>query len=262
MQAQSGVDAAQGAQARQTAIQQSALNANAAQSGLDLDKATRNAEMADFLSKNGSDMILSGGSKTQKQAIIASAARAKQEREQAGAGERLGCRIAAAKGVPQDYLEQAAKGQGVVSQAAKTGLEQAQGQQNLQKGQVETQQAKIQLGIQQHMADLQQRAAGSGPDAKSAQDSLAVIMKAQQGKGGPLTDEDLLKVYGDMVNRAVAISGPGAISDLPSYGKWVTAIKSGGAGAPQAGQLVRGKPGTPNAGKQGYIVNGQFVPAQ
>ena len=95
--------------------------------------------------------------------------------------------------------------------------------------------AQLNYHVQQHLSDLQQRASGTGADAESARTALALYQKAQSGKGGPLTDEDLLKVYGDMVSRATAMGGPDAYKTLPHFSDWKTMMTGQGTYTPPAG---------------------------
>lgn len=121
----------------------------------------------------------------------------------------------------QAQLDQAAKSQGLVS-----------GGQGIQKGAQELQSGKYQLMQQQHLSDLQARATQPGPDGDAARDSLAFYQKAMSGKGGPITPEDKLKVYGDFLQSTARMMGGDALSHVPNFSDWSNMISGKGAPPP------------------------------
>jgi hypothetical protein len=164
----------------------------------------------------------------------------------------------------RNFVQEAQARQDLTQKAQGNQLDLAKGAQGLQSGTQEQQlraqqirQGEVQAHIQQHMTALQQTALGTGPEAKEAQDSLALYQKAQQGKGGPLTEEDKLKVYGDMVSRATAMGGPDAYKTLPNYNEFSGSLHGGAPTQqhPQEGQVY-----TDAKGNKAKYTNGAYVP--
>jgi hypothetical protein len=143
---------------------------------------------------------------------------------------------------------------------AQAGLAQAETGLAGQKGEL----GKLELAVRGHMAQLQQAASQPGPDGDLARQHLATYNQAMQGKGGPVTPEDVAKIYGDMQSRAAAqlAIDPHALDHLPSYKDFYATMtgQQSQSQHPMEGAVVRGKVGTAYAGKTGKIVNGNFVP--
>ncbi len=162
---------------------------------------------------------------------------------------------------PQNLVQQAQEANEAANRSRKVGAEAGltQAETGLagtkqQLGQQAVRQGEINESIQKHMAMLQKEALQAGPAGQAAQDSLALYQKAMTGKGGPLTEEDKLKVYGDMVSRATAMGGPDAYKTLPNYSEFSASLN------PNAkSKYTEGQTGTID-GRRVKIVNGQPVP--
>lgn len=154
---------------------------------------------------------------------------------------------AAAQAGGRNFLQEAQTGQGIVSGARQAEQASRLGEQQVRVG-------DINASVQSHVADLQKRATQPGPAGDAAREALAIYQKAQQGKGGPLTEEDMLKVYGDMVSRATAVGGPEAYKALPNFNDFAKTLSNRG----QTQQYPEGQTGTIN-GVRVKIVNGQPV---
>lgn len=157
--------------------------------------------------------------------------------------------VAAQGGGGRNYLQEAQTGQGIVSGAREAEQKSRLGEQQVRQGDVAAQ-------LQSHVADLQKRATQPGPEGDSAREALAIYQKAQQGKGGPLTDEDKLKVYGDMVSRATAVGGPEAYKSLPNFNDFAKSLDSHG----QQAQYQTGKVYVDAQGNRARYDGSKFVP--
>lgn len=142
-------------------------------------------------------------------------------------------RLANSAAIPgnRNYIDEFAKGTPSPLAEREQMQKIALGEQAGQLGALQLAGGNLQLHVQQHLSDLQTRASGTGPDAEAARNALAFYQKAQQGKGGPLTEEDALKVYGDMVSRATSMGGPEAYKSLPHFNEFFASLHGGGAKA-------------------------------
>jgi hypothetical protein len=209
--------------------------------------ANWNAQVARHRATDGADMVLGSNRLygAQRAAIVQNAADATAN------ATRLDNTARGASQVTPPNLVQGAVAQTEADQRARSGAFDQQkgsvavagGKQALQKGAQELAASGLQLHTSQHLADLQQRALAG--DAK-ANDILALYQKAQSGKGGPITEEDKLKLYDDMVSRAVAMGGPEAYKSLPDF-QTLSAHMDGRAAAPPADWMARAKAANPGA---------------
>src|SRR5579864_770579 len=132
MQNQNNVDAATQATNRQTDLQRQLAAGAVTEARSDRDKANWEAEVARFTGDNGQ--------------------RALNARAQAAQGAYEKATAANIAQSPIDYLNQLAKGQGVIQSAAQARREQAQGQQTIQKGSLELQQQQRVNNLGQQIA--------------------------------------------------------------------------------------------------------------
>lgn len=153
----------------------------------------------------------------------------------------------------RDYTKEAQGSQDLVQKAREAQLGEAgksqslvSGGQGIEKGAQELQSGKYQLMQQQHLSDLQARAAAPGPDGDAARDALAIYQKAMSGKGGPITAEDKLKVYGDFLQATARMMGGDALSHVPNFSDWSDMISGKGA-QPPADWMTRAKAANPGA---------------
>jgi hypothetical protein len=247
--------------ARTSSVRQAA----AGQASVDLDKAKGDNRVANFLAKNGADMVLAPRNSqyaAQRQAVLAG----QQHANTALDAAQTRSTVANAAAVPsqRNYVQEALA-QNEAGQKAQAGnLAQQEGQQKLAAGA-----QGLQVGqytLQQH--ERMQQAVDSLHNAKTPEQQKAATanLLVMQGKNpaewdaktiggrvvvGPDGSSTVVGGYGVLVNKLTGehqLVGPPPQSELNDKGQQLE------------GQTVRGKDGTPYAGKTGKIVNGQFVP--
>jgi len=124
---------------------------------------------------------------------------------------------AAAQGIIHAGQASAIAGQGATIAGQEAGQKLTAGEQAIQAG-------KYNLLHQQHLTDLQQRATQPGQAGEEARNALATYQKAMTGKGGPITDEDKLKVYGDFLQSTARMMGGDALQHVPNFTDWSNMI--------------------------------------
>jgi hypothetical protein len=221
----------------------------------ELESAKNDARIARFRATDGADMILGSNRLygAQRAAIVQNAVDATAN------ATRLDNLARGASQVTPPNLVQGAVAQTEADQKARSGsfdqqkgsVAVAGGKQALQKGAQELTASGLQLHTAQHLADLQKRALSG--DTK-ANDMLALYQKAQSGKGGPITEEDKLKLYDDMVSRAVAMGGPEAYKSLPDF-QTLSAHMDGRATPPPADWMARAKAANPGMSDEELTAN-------
>jgi hypothetical protein len=177
-------------------------------------------------------------------------------------GEKLSAARAAASAPsaaaqPLNLVQQAQEANEAANRSRKVGAEAGltQAETGLAGGRAKLQDQAVRQGeittqIQQHIAVLQKEALQAGPAGEAAQNALALYQKAQQGKGGPLTEEDALKVYGDMLSRATAMGGPDAYKTLPNFNEFLATLHPGKGGAAPPANHVAALKANPALAKQ------------
>ena len=250
-------------QNRDLGQQRTGLVTSAIEARMDQEKAKREADVAGFSARNGADVILRGSPTFDGRNPIADAAARNagvaEGRLQSATATAVQRKTASDNAATPNYIQQAAEQQKTQLEAQKGVREQqsgtlaqqvgkqglAVGGQQLQKGEQELQHGAFGLQIQSHLTDLQKRAAGTGPDAQAANNALALYQKAQSGKGGPITDEDILGAHKDMVVRAIQMGGADALKSLPSFSEYKQSLLDNGA--PPADWMTRARTANPGA---------------